>query len=209
MNRAHRQLASQPVQLPIPLVAEADQRGGARSDRGATRRPVPSIGAGRSAATSLPVLLGVGDVAARYRCSFEAAEVIMRACGAFTPARALLVRSDRVDDWERSHVIDRPRRSNRSVGTRGQDATLLTTAEVAALCSCSRKTVYRAIGRGDLVATRLGSHLRVSRDALTAWIAAQAGPRRRVHEQAAETRVGSPIGNARRIRSLVDVETKA
>ena len=45
---------------------------------------------------------------------------------------------------------------------RGGAASLLTVAEVALRCACSRKTIYRAIGRGDLGATRLGSQLRVS-----------------------------------------------
>jgi excisionase family DNA binding protein len=132
----------------------------------------------------------------------------MRACGAFTPSHALLVRSDRVDDWERSHTLEEPERSNRSVGTRGEDATLLTAAEVAALCACSRKTVYRAIGRGDLAASRMGSHLRVSRPALLVWIAVQARPRPRVHEELTEARLDGPLRNARRIRSLLAVESK-
>jgi excisionase family DNA binding protein len=208
MTRVDRQLARQPEQLPLPLTAAAGERVHRRPDAEASRPPVPSSGAGRSTALSLPVLLGVAEVAARYRCSSEAAEAIMHACGAFTPSHALLVRSDRVDDWERSHTLVEPERSNRSVDTRGEDATLLTAAEVAALCACSRKTVYRAIGRGDLAATRMGSHLRVSRPALLVWIAAQARPRPRVHADSTETRLDGPVRNARRIRSLVAVESK-
>jgi excisionase family DNA binding protein len=132
----------------------------------------------------------------------------MRACGAFTPSHTLLVRSDRVDDWERSHTLDKPAGSKRAVGTHDDDATLLTAAEVAALCACSRKTVYRAIGRGDLAATRMGSHLRVSRPALLVWIAAQARPRARVREKPTEARLDGAVRNARRIRSLVAVESK-
>ena len=133
----------------------------------------------------------------------------MRACGAFTPSHALLVRSDRVDDWERSHALDEPQPSNRPVIAGGAEATLLTAAEVATLCACSRKTVYRAIGRGDLAATRMGSHLRVSRGALMAWIAVQAQPRPRVRELPTGAEIDGRVVNARRIRSLVDVETKA
>ena len=132
----------------------------------------------------------------------------MRTCGAFAPAQALLVRSDRVDDWEKANVGDEPQHSNRSHGE-PEDAQLLTATEVAAFCSCSRKTIYRAVGRGDLKATRLGSQLRVSRESLMAWIATQARPRPRNHEQQPDAHLDPPAQNARRIRSLVVAETKA
>ena len=39
MNRAHRQLAPQPMQLPIPLIAEAGEHDRSAGYRGVSRRP--------------------------------------------------------------------------------------------------------------------------------------------------------------------------
>lgn len=208
MPHANPQLASLPLQLRIPRVSQAieQHRSREREAVGAKPAPASSIDARGSTVAPLPELLGVGEIAARYRCSPEAAEAVMRTCGAFAPAQALLVRSDRVNDWEKSSVRDEPQHANRSHGG-PDDAQLLTATEVAAFCSCSRKTIYRAVGRGDLEATRLGSQLRVSRGSMMAWIATQARPRN--HEQPPDAHLDPPAQNARRIRSLVVAETKA
>ena len=209
MPRVDPQLTSQPMQLRIPRVSQAIEQHRSRERDALGAKPVLAspIDTRGSTVAPLPELLGVGEIAARYRCSPEAAEAVMRTCGAFAPAQALLVRSDRVDDWEKSSIDDEPHNANRSHGEQ-EDAQLLTATEVAAFCSCSRKTIYRAVGRGDLKATRLGSQLRVSRESLMAWIATQARPRPRNHEQPPDAHLDPPAQSARQIRSLVVAETK-
>jgi hypothetical protein len=60
MIRADRQLARQPEQLPLPLTAAAGERVRRRPEAEASRPPVPSSGAGRSTALSLPGSLALG-----------------------------------------------------------------------------------------------------------------------------------------------------
>ena len=48
--------------------------------------------------------------------------------------------------------------------------TLLSPAEVAAICGLSRRAVYDAIRRGELGAFRLCARLRISADELTDWL---------------------------------------
>ena len=50
---------------------------------------------------------------------------------------------------------------------------LLTPSEVAARCTLSAKTVYRAIERGELPAAKLCSRIRVRASDVEAWIASQ------------------------------------
>lgn len=175
---------------------------GRREAPGRRRRTAPMLGVGSAEAIDLPQLLGVSDVASRYRCSREEASKIMRACGAFAPAQALLVRSDRLDAWERAGARGRFQRPE---AERGGAASLLTVAEVALRCACSRKTIYRAIGRGDLGATRLGSQMQVSHASLAAWVASQ---RRTAGATPAQLPPASSEGNAGRIRSLLMVQPK-
>lgn len=52
------------------------------------------------------------------------------------------------------------------------DAALLSPEDVARLCGLSRKTVYRAVERGELQAFRLCSRLRIRREDVDAWLAA-------------------------------------
>ena len=190
-----------------PIAAHADgdaaDRLGRRETPGRRRQNAPTPGVGSAQAIDLPQLLGVSDVASRYRCSREEASKIMRACGAFAPAQALLVRSDRLDAWERAGARDRFQRPEVE---RGGAASLLTVAEVALRCACSRKTIYRAIGRGDLEATRLGSQLRVAQSSLAVWVASQ----RRTSETApGQTTPALSVANVGRIRSLLVVQAKA
>lgn len=194
-------------QLALTPIAEhadgdAADRLGRRKTPGRRRQTAPTPGAGSAEAIDLPQLLSVSDVASRYRCSREEASKIMRACGAFVPARALLVRSDRLDAWERSSARGRFQRPEVE---RGGTASLLTVAEVALRCACSRKTIYRAIGRGDLGATRLGSQLRVSHASLAVWVASQ---RRTADATPAQLAPAPSAGNAGRIRSLLMVQAK-
>ena len=93
-------------QLALTPIAEhagddAADRLGRREAPGRRRQTARTPGVGSTEAIDLPQSLGVSDVASRYRCSREEASKIMRACGAFAPAQALLVRSDRLDAWER------------------------------------------------------------------------------------------------------------
>lgn len=48
--------------------------------------------------------------------------------------------------------------------------TLLSPAEVAAICGLSRRAVYDAIRRGELRAFRLCARLRISGDELADWL---------------------------------------
>jgi excisionase family DNA binding protein len=48
---------------------------------------------------------------------------------------------------------------------------LLSPEQVARICGLSRRAVYRAIARGELVAARLCDRLRVRPDDLDRWIA--------------------------------------
>lgn len=53
--------------------------------------------------------------------------------------------------------------------------------EVARLLRCDRKTIYEAVGRGELPHVRLGRTLRFYRDSLLAWLAGDVnllGPKR-------------------------------
>src|SRR5437764_11876720 len=47
---------------------------------------------------------------------------------------------------------------------------LLSPEQVARICGLSRRAVYRAIARGDLVAARLCNRLRIRREDLDRWI---------------------------------------
>lgn len=51
-----------------------------------------------------------------------------------------------------------------------EGSALLSPEDVAVQCALSRKTVYRAIERGDLRASRLGSRIRVRPEDVDAWI---------------------------------------
>jgi excisionase family DNA binding protein len=82
------------------------------------------------------------------------------------------------------------------------DDRLLSPLDMARLCQISVKTVYRAIGDGELAATRVRSRLRVRDSDLHAWI--EAG---RVDQQPAtrletESRAGS-------LRALLVTEGQA
>lgn len=58
---------------------------------------------------------------------------------------------------------------------RDQLPAFLTPAQVAEHLACGRMTVHRAIERGDLKAFRDGRLVRISRDALDAYVAAKTG----------------------------------
>jgi excisionase family DNA binding protein len=59
----------------------------------------------------------------------------------------------------------------------GALAPVLTVDEVAALLRIERKTAYAAIQRGEIPGVRrIGSILRISRDALLDWLARGDGP---------------------------------
>ena len=47
---------------------------------------------------------------------------------------------------------------------------MLSPEEVAQTCALSRRAVYRAIERGELVASRLCNRLRVREEDLDAWV---------------------------------------
>jgi excisionase family DNA binding protein len=51
-----------------------------------------------------------------------------------------------------------------------RDDEALSVAEVARLCHVTKKTVYGAISRNELVASRLGSRFRVRRSDVDAWL---------------------------------------
>ena len=57
-----------------------------------------------------------------------------------------------------------------SKGTAASDETLLSPGEIARRCRLSLKTVYRAIGSGELRASRICNRLRVRPTDLNAWI---------------------------------------
>lgn len=63
---------------------------------------------------------------------------------------------------------------------RGVEGVLMTVAEVAAICQVHRKTVTRAISRGELRAARLGARgaYRLRQGDVDAWLASRlvAGP---------------------------------
>jgi excisionase family DNA binding protein len=64
-----------------------------------------------------------------------------------------------------------PRRSEFTrLGSRRETALLLTPEEVAIRCALSRKSVYRAIERGELHAVKLCSRLRLRPADVDAWI---------------------------------------
>lgn len=61
----------------------------------------------------------------------------------------------------------------------------LSPTEVAAVLSCSRDSVLRAIARGDLAALRYGRLVRISRDDLDAFVAShRTTPSRRLRSTA-------------------------
>lgn len=70
----------------------------------------------------LPTVLGVPQVMERYGLRDpRAARAVMRAAGAFTAGRRLLVRVDALDEWERSQatpVVPRPRTRARAARRR-------------------------------------------------------------------------------------------
>ena len=49
---------------------------------------------------------------------------------------------------------------------------LLTVEQVAELCGLSRRSVYRAVDAGELVAYRLGNRVRIPEAAFEAWLEA-------------------------------------
>lgn len=54
---------------------------------------------------------------------------------------------------------------------------VLRPAEVARMLQCSRSQVYRMAAAGTIPAVYLGRSVRIPRQQLVEWIAAQAGPR--------------------------------
>ncbi|WP_114794914.1 helix-turn-helix domain-containing protein [Gaiella occulta] len=54
--------------------------------------------------------------------------------------------------------------------TSAQGAALLSPADVARRAQVSAKTVYRAIRSGDLVASRIGAHYRITEEDFWLWI---------------------------------------
>jgi excisionase family DNA binding protein len=53
------------------------------------------------------------------------------------------------------------------------DEPLFNVAEAARILSLSKRTVYELIASGQLPAFRVGGSLRLSRDAVAAWLASQ------------------------------------
>ena len=82
-----------------------------------------------------------------------------------------------------------------SKGTAASDESLLSPGEIAQTCRLSLKTVYRAIGSGELPASRICNRLRVRPTDLNAWIdASRLDLPSRGHSASA---LPSPISSAR------------
>jgi len=80
---------------------------------------------------------------------------------------------------------------------------LLSPADIAYAYKLSRKTIYRAIERGDLRASRIGNRLRLRPEDCQTWLDS--------NTVSGETSIGAPIEAAtsparRRIRDLLDRE---
>jgi excisionase family DNA binding protein len=75
---------------------------------------------------------------------------------------------------------------------------LLTVEQVAELCGLSRRSVYRAVDAGELVAYRPRGRVRIPEAALEAWLeACRVTPRQRPHPTV--NGAGAPATELRRL----------
>lgn len=80
---------------------------------------------------------------------------------------------------------------------------LLSPADVADACRLSRKTIYRAIERGELKASKMGNRLRVSTHDCRSWLDSNTVPGTTPQTVTTTSTVISP---RRRIRNLVETQ---
>jgi excisionase family DNA binding protein len=87
------------------------------------------------------------------------------------------------------------------------DRTLFTVSQVAETTGLSRNAVYRAIGDGQLRASKLRGRLRVQLADLDAWIDSNVVTTRAVHEESpAPARPSGRNGPGRGLLELLDDE---